>query len=129
MFTWHEDREITPGVPDMHYGFQTRWVEGHREAYRIGWLELKAVDKLMKSNRIVVEPSQHQYITKWLPAMPIHFLIRVDTTIYLIHGEYHPVLGSIYDTKELECIATVWFPQIKLVDVLIPVLKNITRIL
>ena len=45
LFTWHEDREISPGVPDLHYVMKpTGEIGDIGTEYRVGWLELKAID-------------------------------------------------------------------------------------
>jgi len=123
--TWHEDRGVSPGVPDLHYGFK-KDDQGHR--YRIGWLELKAsAVKLSKSNRITVEASQHQYIRRWIDIMPIWFLIRVEKWIYLVPGRCHEEIPYIEDAKMFNCMGQ-YFEQNRIAEVLPDLLKEITRI-
>ncbi len=123
--TWHEDRCISPGVPDLHYCFLP---EGTTK-YRIGWLELKASRvSLSKRNRIAVEPSQHQYYRRWLPMMPIHFLVRVETTIYLIPGELHDEIPYVDSENIFPSMSVCWFRQIDIASVLPEQLKSIVRI-
>lgn len=125
MFSWHEDREITPGVPDMHYCFRSNF----EALYRVGWLELKALKgNLTKSHRITVEPSQKQYIRQWLDYMPIHFLIRINERIYLIPGAYADSLGAVDTIRDLEIISVIHFPQKELISQLIPKLQVITKV-
>lgn len=120
MFTWHEDREITPGVPDMHYCFM-----GHR----VGWLELKALHgNLAVRNRVTVEPSQKQYIRQWRTYMPIHFLVRINAHLYLIPGDFADSLGAVGTIQDIESISVLHIPQTKLVEQLIPKLKEITKV-
>lgn len=121
--TWHEDRQVSPGVPDMHYSM------GPMTTHRIGWLELKAKETpLSRSNHITVEPSQHQYIPKWLDRMPIHFLIRVRNTVFLIDGIHHDVVRSVSSDHDLMLISRAVFPVSSTATELPPLLDLITRI-
>lgn len=121
MMTWHEDRHISPGVPDLHYVVD--------EDCRVGWLELKATDsELTKSNRIKVEPSQHQYMRRWLPYMPIHFLIRVKRTVYLVSGDHHATVPEIHNAHDMRLICATTCDQADIAKVLTPALKTLTRI-
>ena len=121
MMTWHEDRHISPGVPDLHYVID--------EDCRVGWLELKAMEvELSKSYRVKVEPSQHQYIRRWLPYMPIHFLIRTKRTVYLVHGKYHAALPEVHNAHDMRSICTITCDQADIAKVLTPALKRLTRI-
>lgn len=123
MMTWHEDREISPGVPDLHY------VPKHEDLHRVGWLELKATDgALTKSNRIKVEPSQHQYIRKWRAYMPIHFLIRVKEEVFLIDGIHHGAIPEATEISTFMSLSLRWFHQDDTKLVLPDLLKTITRI-
>jgi len=123
MLCWHEDREISPGVPDLHY------IPKSDEDHRVGWLELKALDvPLSKNHRIKVEPSQHQFIRKWRPYMPIHFLIRIKGDIFLIDGSYHAEIPMAAEISTLMSLSVKWFHQDDTVEVLPGILKTITRI-
>jgi len=124
MSTWHEDREISPGVPDLHY---VMFEEGCE--FRVGWLELKAVNKkISKTNTIKVEPSQHQYIRRWHNHMPIHFLVRIISNIYLIPGKYHKELALATCESDVAVLADVYFHPDNL-SVELPIhLKYLTRI-
>lgn len=125
MMCRHEDREISPGVPDLHYVP----VGDPGESFRVGWLELKAKKlSLTSSNRIGVEPSQHQFMRRWLPHMPIHFLIRVKGKVYLIHGQYHPFVAGAESDDELEHLSVASFDHRDIATALPPLLKAITRI-
>ena len=121
--TWHEDREISPGVPDLHYSM------GAKSEHKIGWLELKAIDKpLSKSNKIHVEASQHQYIRKWGDLMPIHFLIRIQTLLYVVESRYHATIPYVELESDFGLISVIQFDQKHLAEVLPGVLRDITRI-
>lgn len=125
MMTWHEDREITPGVPDLHYVMKG----APGEKYRVGWLELKAIDtKMSKSNRIGVEPSQHQYIRRWDEHMPIHFLIRIQDRIYVVPGKYSPGISAAATLNDIIGLSDINFDQSQISEVLPPFLKEITKI-
>jgi hypothetical protein len=123
MMTWHEDRGISPGVPDLHYVMR-----GDGE-YRVGWLELKSIDReISKTSRIKVEPSQHQYLRRWLPYMPIHFLVRANSVVYLVEGKYAAALPLLDSPNSICAISVAYFGQDR-IDVDLPhILKKITRI-
>lgn len=123
--TWHEDREISPGVPDLHY------MMGTMEEYRVGWLELKALDtNITRSSRIKVEPSQHQYFRRWRQLMPIHFLIRIRETVCVVESGYHATLPAIDDNNGLFLISIKdgIFHQSEIGEKLPLLLKRFTRI-
>lgn len=125
VFTWHEDREISPGVPDLHYVMRS----DHGFVYRVGWLELKAVDlNLTPSKRIHVEPSQHQYCRKWTPHMPIHFLVRVQERVFLIPGQLSPHISAANCRADLAVLAIAQFDEEDMEFELPNLLRDITRI-
>ena len=126
MSTWHEDREISPGVPDLHY---VMFDESGDQQYRVGWLELKAVNKkISKTANIKVEPSQHQYTRRWCPHMPIHFCVKVINTVYLIPGKYHRELAMATSEVEIAVLAETHFQSEDLATELPIFLKKITAI-
>ena len=121
MMTWHEDRHISPGVPDLHYVMGI----GHR----VGWLELKALDAgMINGYKIRVEPSQHQYIRRWLPFMSIHFLVRIKRHIYLIDGVEHVNLSAAVDENSLAAMSVCQFHQDDILKYLPDHLRKITGI-
>lgn len=121
--TWHEDREITPGVPDLHY------VMLGDTPHRVGWLELKAIDtQITKSQRVGVEPSQHQYLRKWAGLMPIHFMVRVQERIFIIPGSFSRELSMASCRGDLAVISYIQFDQSEIADYLPKFLRDITRI-
>lgn len=125
MMTWHEDREITPGVPDLHYVMKG----DPGEVFRVGWLELKAIDtRITKTQRIGVEPSQHQYLRRWVAHMPIHFMVRIQEQIYIVPGMWHRELSQACCEADMKLLSTINFPQQQLASVLPPFLKEVTRI-
>lgn len=110
MMTWHEDREITPGVPDLHYVMKNP--EGDMRKYFVGWLELKSIDSQINSrHKISVEASQHQYIRRWLPYMPIHFLVRIVDRVFVIPGKYHRELADARCAADISVISAHQFHQ------------------
>lgn len=122
--TRHEDGEISPGVPDIHYVL----LSGDRR-YRVGWLELKIIYAVSKNkHRVRIEPSQHQYIRRWGSHMPIHFLIGTASRVYLIDSIYHDVVSDISDYRELKLISVDHFNNTDIGTRLPPLLRNITRI-
>ena len=125
MMTWHEDRGISPGVPDLHY------VPKSDGEHRVGWLELKAIGVMIGSNanaRIKVEPSQHQYIRRWGPHMPIHFMIRMVDWVYLVPGKYHVELAAARSLPDLLILSDLRFQQKEIAEKLPPFLRKVTAI-
>jgi hypothetical protein len=123
--TWHEDREISPGVPDMHYVMKGQ----PGEEFRVGWIELKAIEtNITASQHIKVEPSQHQYIRRWSPLMPIHFMVRIKSWVHLIPGAYHRELASATCLADIAAISVLTFDQSQIAAVLPPYLRQITKI-
>lgn len=87
--TWHEDREIGPGVPDLSY------VILNPGRHQTGWIELKAIrDPGGSPFKLKIEPSQHNWMNDHMELVPVHFLVGVGANIYLIDGRYHPVLDD-----------------------------------
>lgn len=127
--TWHEDREISPGVPDLHYHMNGSDNENGRFEYCVGWLELKSVNEdVTPSNRIGIEPSQHQYIRTWKDRMPIHFLVRIKSHIYLIPAERHSAMALAGSTQAVAELSIRSFPQEVISEFLPKILRDITRI-
>lgn len=125
LMTWHEDREISPGVPDIHFVMKGT----PSDVFRVGWIELKALDtELTSKNKIGIEPSQHEYIKKWAKAMPILFLVRVVEQIYLIPAFHHIELAGVKSAEELEKISMAHFHQSQIEKILPSILKVMTRI-
>lgn len=119
--TYHEDRTVSPGVPDLHYVID--------DTCRVGWLELKASFKALgKANRIKVEPSQHQYIRKWGKLMPIHFLIKIKDWIYLVPGAYHAELPNAVSEVDMKLLSVLDFHEDELTVKLSPFLRKLTQI-
>lgn len=124
LFTWHEDRAISPGVPDLHYV-----CKGSSECkYQVGWLELKAISRFSDGKRIHVEPSQHQYMRKWGAAMPIHFLAKVGKKVYLIPSNMSREISLALDESYLASAAKRVFTMGGDFGALPEELKRITRI-
>lgn len=130
--TWHEDREISPGVPDCHFSMNPAPEDsyfGSVYRFEIGWLELKSTDSdVTPSNRIGIEPSQHQYIRTWKDRTPIFFLVRVKEMVYLIPGERHSALAFAGSNEEIAQMAVSSFPQQEISEKLPHLLRGFTRI-
>lgn len=107
LLTWHEDKEITPGVPDLSYVMLS---PGHET----GWLELK-VSKSTEKVAIQIEPSQHQWIGFHKKRIPIHFLVEVGDLWYLVPGPFHKELTELKEIHELEELSAV-FPKDKMAE-------------
>lgn len=90
LMTWHEDREINPGVPDISYVMNG----GNHET---GWLELKATRSMPNKAdefRFKIEASQHQWIEAHHRKVPVHFLLRTPLYIWLFPGQHHKLLAA-----------------------------------
>lgn len=124
LMSWHEDREISPGIPDLHYV-----MNDDSTLFRVGWLELKAVDsELSNKTKIKIEPSQHQYITRWQSHMPIDFFIRIVDHVYLVDSQWHKVIPTFTDTKQMRGVSIDWFHIDHISTGLPALLKKITRV-
>lgn len=96
--TWHEDREINPGVPDTSFVMLGIHYAGHET----GWMELKAIrDPGDKKFKFKIEPSQHQWIRDHHELVPVFFLVAVGDDIFLIDGCNHTRLDESMTKAEL----------------------------
>jgi aspartate-semialdehyde dehydrogenase len=93
LMTWHEDREINPGVPDISYVI-------HGDNNETGWLELKAI---RPQNRISIqiEQSQHMWISLHCNRVPVHFAVKIGSLVYVIDGAKHRELASAKLVKDI----------------------------
>ncbi len=89
LMTWHEDREINPGVPDVSYVM-------HGGYYETGWLELKALRNLPANGqyKFKIEQSQHSWIEQHHKKVPVHFLLKTPSRIWLFPGQHHHLLAN-----------------------------------
>jgi len=124
LMTWHEDKEISPGVPDLSYvmlqpskngklaglgATPTGMATGHET----GWLELKAVfapPPKTTEVHLKLESSQHQWIGFHLGKIPIHFLVAIGETWYFIDAIHHQTLARKISISTLESLAIASFP-------------------
>ena len=102
LLTWHEDKEITPGVPDLSY---VMLGPGHET----GWVELKA-EPPGKSAKFKIESSQHQWMTPHVHRIPIHFLLAVGDEWFFVCACHHVRLTERITVEELTNIAVAKFP-------------------
>lgn len=88
--TWHEDRHINPGVPDISFVM----LGGDCET---GWLELKALSKLPPSGELQfkVEPSQIEWAKNHRALVPVLFLVCLEYEWFLFTGAWAEFLGDI----------------------------------
>lgn len=100
IMTWHEDRDVNPGVPDISYVMSG-------EGYETGWLELKSVENVKKETaHFEVQPAQHFWISNHHSRVPVHFLCSVDMSdFYLVPGSRHIQVAQPIHLKELEAIS------------------------
>lgn len=101
--TWHEDREINPGVPDVSYVM----IGG---VYETGWLELKAQLGDSGPWRFKLEASQHDWISNHVGKVPVHFLMATGKTIWLIPGEQHKIFSDSVTESEMRACSVARFP-------------------
>lgn len=98
--TWHEDREISPGVPDLSYVM-------YRGEYETGWIELKATWQEKGPYKFKIQPSQHRWIADHCGKIPVHFLVAVTEKVWLIDGSHHKLLSEKITEQELNDIGIV----------------------
>lgn len=113
LITWHEDREINPGVPDVSY------VPINDLGYhQTGWLELKAIDwpedplilgRSIPRAKFKIEPSQHQWIGRHLNRIPIHFLVAYGPRCFFVDAIHHRRLAEPTQVTELAQISVGTF--------------------
>lgn len=107
IMTWHEDREINPGVPDVSYVMTC----GEHET---GWLELKAIhyDAKKQKHKFNLEASQHSWIQAHCERVPVHLLLCLgDYLVFLVDGSHHRRLGEALTIEELKSISTATIPK------------------
>lgn len=120
--TWHEDREINPGVPDLSYVMNGSY-------YETGWIELKAIryDPKATQHKFTLEPSQHTWISKHCTKIPVHLLLALgDNATFLVSGCHHKRLAGPIDLNTLEQISTAKFERSAMRSTLHDVLKCYT---
>lgn len=126
--TWHEDREVNPGVPDLSY------VMKGDNNYETGWLELKAepfveVPNARKAASVTfrVEPSQHQWIAAHHPLVPVHFLCMLGTHCYLVPGAHHILISNKLTTDQLRALSIANFDKDDTSKILPGELRRLSR--
>lgn len=125
LMTWHEDREISPGVPDLHYVMKG----APGEQFRVGWLELKALDtNITNTQRVKIEPSQHQYLRRWVSHMPIHFMVRVKDRVYVIPGKWARELTQATSLADVAVLCSIQFDLAGMAQALPPFLREVTKV-
>lgn len=105
LITWHEDREINPGVPDLSFVPRTG-------SHETGWIELKRV--LVAPGEQVkfkIEPSQHQWVEAHCPLIPVHFIVAVNDVCYFVPGSSHRELSQNLHLEALGNMALSTFPM------------------
>jgi hypothetical protein len=103
-FTWHEDREISPGVPDASYVMSGT-------GYETGWLELKATHMKEGPYRFKVEPSQHRWIDAHCDKVPVDFLIASAEKVWLVPGFSHKLFLETVTDDEMNRVSHGWTPR------------------
>lgn len=121
--TWHEDREVSPGVPDVSFVMRGPGVE-----YETGWLELKADSPKAKNPNFTPEPSQHEWMARHAHLVPVYFLCSHGIYCYLIAGIYHGFLASALTQQQLDELPRATFLRKHMRDVLPPLLRSFTKI-
>lgn len=107
IMTWHEDREINPGVPDVSYVMTCG-------EYETGWLELKAIryDSKKEKHKFTLEPSQHSWIQAHCKRVPVHLLLCLgDYLVFLVDGALHGRFAEAISIEELRSISTATIPK------------------
>jgi hypothetical protein len=118
--TWHEDRQVSPGTPDISYVM----IHAHCET---GWLELKAIAGLTPAPwRFKLEPSQPEWMQRHADRVPVHFLVAVRETCWLIHGREWRMLQLPVSELMLDTVCIIKFEFSDMRRVLAPVLIDLT---
>ena len=121
--TWHEDREVNPGVPDLSFVMKSG-------DYETGWLELKAcmITGTKPKTNFHIEPSQHTWMRGHAGIIPANFLIQInDETCHLVHGLKHQELAAPLTTDQLEALSMASFPSSAIRRTLQALLQGLTR--
>jgi hypothetical protein len=79
--SWHENRGISPGVPDLSFVMRGG-------SFETGWLELKAEEPKNGYIRPKVQTSQIAWIEDHCEHIPVYILIAVADSWHLVHGSY-----------------------------------------
>lgn len=121
LITWHEDREINPGVPDISYVPRTG-------SYETGWLELKAIWAPVNGQlKFKIRASQHDWIEAHCRRIPVHFLLAVDDTCYVVSGHFHGRIAEKITIQFLETIAIASFPITDMAPSLVALADRFTK--
>jgi len=120
VMTWHEDREVNPGVPDVSYVM----VGG---VYETGWLELKAQLDDSGPWKFKLEASQHKWIGNHLGKVPVHFLMATGDTFWLVPGERHKIFAKSVSKKDMLDISICSFTKAEMRAVLNGHLRALTH--
>jgi hypothetical protein len=90
LLTWHEDRHINPGVPDLSFVMK----KGNCET---GWIELKAEREYDSKGKVnfCVEPSQIDWIERHRERVPIFFMVAVGEDWFLLSGIWSKHLQNV----------------------------------
>lgn len=118
--TWHEDRQVSPGTPDISYVMLVGYCE-------TGWLELKALAAEAKEPyNFKLEPSQPEWMERHATRIPVHFLVAVGTSCWLISGVDWKLLQKPIYRNTLNDIAYIRFEIPDMRSKLAPTLQQLT---
>lgn len=118
--TWHEDRQVSPGTPDISYVMLIGYCE-------TGWLELKALAVEAKEPySFKLEPSQPEWMERHVNRIPVHFLVAVGKSCWLISGMDWKLLQKPIYRSTLDDIAYVRFEIPDMRAKLVPTLQQLT---
>ena len=117
----HRENNYNPGVPDLSF---VMVAPGHET----GWLELK-ISSLRSRKPLLfkVEPSQHQWMTRYAHRVPTYFLIKVGSRYFLVDGRFHNALAGDVMIEDLARVSTMEFTDSNLVTGLTDTLSKLTR--
>lgn len=90
--TWHEDRQVSPGVPDASYVLKPH----SHMVYQTGWLELKSEAAFDKKGTVKfkLQPAQHDWIERHQRLIPVDILVEVGEIWYFVAPGVHLLLGA-----------------------------------
>lgn len=116
--TWHEDRQVSPGVPDASYVMAGG-------DYETGWLELKA-ELPMDKIKFELQPAQHDWISRHHSVVPVHFLCAVGDYWFILDGSKHGLLAEPITVSGLKINSVANFSEADARSRLPLILKDVT---
>lgn len=121
VMTWHENKLVNPGVPDLSFVMKGG-------GYETGWLELKSEthDGICFPLEYTVEASQHNWIRRHCTLAPVYFLLGSPHHFWVLDGQYHHLLAAPIPRDQLELYAEAQGHILELQPTLAVILRKLT---